>query len=166
MSQVLTFTAGEVALFNDRQVTINSTKGRWVQITDAFGKTQNVGRASLAPVPVEEVKSVEAPKTGYTGPMLALRDRTIAKAYVKAANGNPCCADELATACGPYKPVDIVEVLITALKLDHNPYGHLNIGQQSMNLRNKARGMIKRGEVTIAEIRVALEANEKIEATA
>lgn len=101
-------------------------------------------------------------KTKYTGPMLALRDRVAAKAYVTASNGNPCCADDLAAACGIHKPVDVVRGLIIALKLEGNPYLHLNIGQQSMNLRNKARGALKNGLLTMAEVLTALEQFEVV----
>ena len=95
-------------------------------------------------------------KTGYVGPMLALRRAVVN--YVKAPNGQPCCGDELARICGEYSRETVVVALIAVLGLDHNPYAHLNPGQQSMNLRNKARAALKGGALTIDQIRQALQA--------
>jgi hypothetical protein len=96
-------------------------------------------------------------KPVYTGPMLALRARAKAGAYVKMANGNPSCADALATALGGLTREQVVTVLIAAMGLGHNPYSHLNPGQQSMNLRNKARGQFKAGTLTLAQVEAAIE---------
>lgn len=91
----------------------------------------------------------------YTGPMLILRERSKSGAYVKAANGNPCCSDRLAVLCGAHHREIIVKALIRALKLDFNPYAHLNPGQQSMNLRNKTRAAIKNGLLRIEDVEAA-----------
>ena len=95
-------------------------------------------------------------KTGYTGPMLALRRAVVN--YVKAPNGQPCCGDDLAQVCGQYTREQVVTGLLVALALPSNPYAHLNPGQQSMNLRNKARAALKGGALTISQIRQALRA--------
>ena len=89
----------------------------------------------------------------YTGPMLALRDA--AKHYVTGKNGNPHNNDALAQALDGLSREEVVTTLIKAMKLESNPYLHLNPGQQSMNLRNKARGQIKNGFLTIEEIKAA-----------
>jgi hypothetical protein len=96
----------------------------------------------------------ETPKSGYVGPMLALR--TAVKKYVVAPNGQPCCGDDLAEICGAYPREAVVAGLVAALGLGSNPYLHLNPGQQSMNLRNKARTALKNGVVTADQIRSAL----------
>lgn len=96
----------------------------------------------------------ETPKSGYFGPMLALRKAVVK--YVKAENGQPCCGDELANLCGRYSREAVVSGLVVALALPTNPYAHLNPGQQSMNLRNKARAAIKNGHVQISTIEAAL----------
>ena len=95
-------------------------------------------------------------KQGYSGPMLALRRRLKAGAYQKAANGQPCCGDAIAILCGQYSREVIVKALVVALGLPGNPYAHLNPGQQSMNLRNKARAAVKNGTLEIAKIEAAL----------
>lgn len=92
----------------------------------------------------------------YTGPMLALRDA--AKHYVTGKNGNPHNNDALAQALDGLSREEVVTTLIKAMKLESNPYLHLNPGQQSMNLRNKARGQIKNGFLTIEEIKAAVAA--------
>ena len=98
----------------------------------------------------------DTPKSGYVGPMLALR--TAVKKYVVAPNGHPCCGDDLAEICGAYPREAVVSGLVAALGLGSNPYLHLNPGQQSMNLRNKARTALKNGVVTADQIRTALAA--------
>lgn len=90
----------------------------------------------------------------YDGPMLALR--VAAKSYITPPNGNQCCGDALAQACGNYSREVVVKALIRALGLEGNPYAHLNAGQQSMNLRNKARAKLTAGMLTMAEVETAL----------
>lgn len=77
--------------------------------------------------------------------------------YTKAPNGNPCNGDPLAVALGGLTREQVVTVLIAALKLPNNPYHALNPGQQSMNLRNKARHALKAGTLTQAEVVAAIE---------
>lgn len=100
--------------------------------------------------------TAEEKKGGYDGPMLALRRRLKAGAYSKAENGQPCCGDAIAVLCGRYSREVIVKALVAALGLPGNPYAHLNPGQQSMNLRNKARAAVKNGTLEIAKIEAAL----------
>ena len=94
---------------------------------------------------------------GYTGPMLALRDRAKQGAYTKAANGQLCCGDAVATLMGTLPPEGVIKACMIALDLPANPYTHLNVGQQSMNLRNKLRGALKRGEFGLGVVREAVE---------
>lgn len=108
----------------------------------------------------EEGRPLDLPKTGYTGPMLALRRAVVN--YVKAENGRPCCGDELATLCGRYSRETVVVGLIRAMGLPGNPYAHLNPGQQSMNLRNKARAALKNGLLEIAKVEAALVAANEV----
>jgi len=95
-------------------------------------------------------------KVRYAGPMLALR-RAVG-GYVKAQNGQPCCGDTLALLCGQHTREAVVAGLIAALKLDSNPYAHLNPGQQSMNLRNKARAALRDGFLQLADVATCLKA--------
>ena len=87
---------------------------------------------------------------GYCGPMIALK--TARLSYVKAANGIACNGDRLATLCGAHERKDTVAALILAMGLEGNPYKHLNPGQQSMNLRNKARHAIANGMLSFEAI--------------
>lgn len=89
-------------------------------------------------------------KQRYTGPMLALA--TARKAYVKAKNGIQCNGDPLALLCGEYPRETVIDALIAAMGLPANPYLHLNPGQQSMNLRNKARHQIREGFLKFEEV--------------
>lgn len=155
-------------------VTILSIAGRWVKLSDG----RNVSRAQAlemgllqAAQPVQEAPAApkaetpEAPDTpedtpdahGYTGPMLKLRERLKAGKYSKAANGQPCCGDLIATIFGTLKPEQTIAACVIALGCGHNPYTHLNIGQQSMNLRNRVRNAYKRGEFGFGVVREAVE---------
>jgi len=166
-----TATAPEVVVGNEIVIdgavrTIRSIKGRWVNLDDG----SNVSRAQATagreeyledravlgdelddPDQAEEQEVDQAEQatvdvTGYTGPMLALRERLQQGAYQKAPNGQPCCGDPIAIALGVLTPAQVIRACIIAMNLPGNPYVHLNIGQQSMNLRNKLRGCMKRGE--------------------
>lgn len=124
----------------------------------AYIAALRVDAAALGRDPEEYIAEqlADTPKTGYTGPMLALRRAVVN--YVKAPNGQPCCGDDLAQVCGQYTREQVVTGLLVALALPTNPYAHLNPGQQSMNLRNKARAALKGGQLTISQIREALQA--------
>ena len=117
-----------------------------VTVTDAWLAEQGV---SPDGTPLPEAKQ------RYNGPMLALAAARLT--YVQAPNGMPCCGDVVATLCGQYTREQIVAGLILALGLGYNPYLHLNAGQQSMNLRNKARYQVLTGLLSLATIHAALE---------
>lgn len=125
---------------------------------DAYLAALRVDAEALGRDPEEYIAEqlADTPRTGYIGPMLVLR--TAAKNYVKAANGQPCCGDDLAQVCGAYTREQTVTALLQVFGFGANPYGHLNPGQQSMNLRNKARTALKNGSVTLDQIRQALAA--------
>lgn len=112
-------------------------------------------------VPVEDVtkhvkQAPAIPTGGYQGPMLALRQRLKAGQYKKAANGQPSCGDEVAQILGALEPTEVIAACLIAMDIT-NPYLHLNIGQQSMNLRNKLRGKLKHGEFGMGVLREAAE---------
>jgi hypothetical protein len=98
-----------------------------------------------------------APILGYSGPMLALRERSKAGHYVKGTNGNPHCGDAVADALQVLTRERVVQVCIKLLNLEGNPYLHLNPGQQSMNLRNKLRHAVKNGFVSADAVRKTAE---------
>jgi pyruvate/2-oxoglutarate dehydrogenase complex dihydrolipoamide acyltransferase (E2) component len=116
----------------------------------ALGLTGDAAKAYVA----ESLDAVAIPKAGgYTGPMLVLR--SAAKRYAKGKNGNPMCGDAMALTLDGLPREQVVATLILAMKLESNPYRHLNPGQQSMNLRNKARGAVKNGFLQYSEILAA-----------
>lgn len=88
----------------------------------------------------------------YTGSMLALAERVKSGAYVKGSNGQLRTTDELAVALDGIGATDVVRIGLDLLKLEDNPYIKLNIGQQSMNLRNRMRGAIKKNTLKISDI--------------
>ena len=112
--------------------------------------------------PDDDTPADDDGKHHYEGPMLALVHARAT--YAKAPNGNQMCGDDMALICGNYSRDVVVAGLIRALydakvlTAHSNPYAHLNPGQQSMNLRNKARGAIKAGKIKTDAIKAALEA--------
>jgi len=84
--------------------------------------------------------------------MGALATKVKAGVYVKSLTGQLRSTDPLATALDAVPPTSVIGLAMAALELTENPYSHLNVGQQSMNLRNKLRGAIKAGKVTIEQI--------------
>lgn len=165
-------------------VNVIAVRGGWSTIRDAHGHEAKVRNSALqrsveafnaaaeqilarAPrakdQPAIEIPTMPKPQPlapldtpKYTGSMTVLRDAS--KAYQMGENGNPHCGDGLAAVLATLGAQDVIDVLLVALGLDANPYLHLNVGQQSMNLRNKARGAIKRGALTIATVVATLEA--------
>lgn len=119
-------------------------------------RTQSVTSLIITPNPEKSVKAPALPTTPYQGPMLALRDRLKSGAYKKAANGQPSCGDDVAGILGSLEPAEVIKACCIALDIT-NPYLHLNIGQQSMNLRNKLRGALKNEKFGMGVLREAVE---------
>jgi hypothetical protein len=87
---------------------------------------------------------------GPQGKMAALRDAK--KNYVKSATGLLRSNDDLAQALDAVTATNVVHMAMELLQLEQNPYTRLNVGQQSMNLRNRLRGALKKGLITIAQV--------------
>lgn len=96
----------------------------------------------------------------YIGSMLALADRVKEGAYVKGVTGQLRSNDELAQILDGVTPNGVIQTAKAVLALDMNPYSHLNVGQQSMNLRNKMRGALRNGVITLDAIRTYVGEND------
>ena len=173
MNTATTIAIGQMIVIDGEIVTIESIKGRWVKLSNDL----NISRADAvqgredyiedAETLGEELDSQEDDQTdeedeatGYQGSMIRLRERMAEGAYQKAVNGQPCCGDRVATLLGSLQPAQVIRACIVAMALPANPYSHLNVGQQSMNLRNKLRGCFKREEFGFG---VLVEAVEQIQ---
>lgn len=103
-------------------------------------------------------------KRTYFGPMLNLSDKVKAGAYKKGLNGQLRSDDDVAQvleACSAKNVVTLLRQVLTPIWPEAaNAYAHLNIGQQSMNLRNKLRGFLKADEpkITIESVKAARDA--------
>lgn len=124
---------------------------------DATGMSLEEAAESMGVNPETGAPVEPEGKRRYDGPMLALV--AARKAYTKAANGVLCNGSPLAMLCGQYSRPVVVAALVDALKLPGNPYLQLNPGQQSMNLRNKARHQISAGFLSMGEIEAHLKAH-------
>lgn len=89
----------------------------------------------------------------YVGSMTQLADRVKAGAYVKSLTGQLRSQDDLAVALDAVPAANVVILGLAVLGLAENPYTALNIGQQSMNLRNRMRGAIKKGTLTLEAVK-------------
>jgi colicin import membrane protein len=104
------------------------------------------------------IAELKASGKTYTGSMLALADRVKQGVYVKSATGQLRSTDALAVAMDEVPPENAVK-LGMALFEEPNKYAALNIGQQSMNYRNRMRGAIKAGKLTLETIVETIKAN-------
>lgn len=75
----------------------------------------------------------------------ALREKVQLGLYVKGKNGQLRTNDEIALALETVAVENMVPLLLETMGIAENPYPHLNQGQQSMNLRNRLRGAIRKG---------------------
>jgi len=122
--------------------------------------TQNVIAEDVSP------PEPKAPRERtYTGSMLALGDRVRAGTYVKGANGQLRASDDVALALESIPAKSMPSFLVGVLGLEANPYPHLNPGQQSMNLRNRLRGAIKAGTVTLDAVQARVAGFAEFETT-
>lgn len=101
----------------------------------------------------ERAAALKEAGKGYVGSMLSLADRVKQGVYVKGMNGQLRSSDELAVALEACPATNVIKLALEVLDLESNPYQNLNVGQQSMNLRNKLRGAIKAGKLTLDVIR-------------
>jgi hypothetical protein len=95
----------------------------------------------------------------YHGSMLALADRVKQGAYVKGATGQLRSTNELAQLLDAVPVTNVIQLAKIVLELPENPYTNLNSGQQSMNFRNRMRGAIKKGALTLDAVRQCIEEN-------
>lgn len=96
----------------------------------------------------------------YTGSMLALSQRVKDGVYIKSATGQLRSQNPLAEALDGVTPNGVIQTGMALLKLETNPYSQLNVGQQSMNLRNKMRGAIGKGVFSIEDVKAYVAAND------
>ncbi|CAB4168785.1 hypothetical protein UFOVP580_41 [uncultured Caudovirales phage] len=102
------------------------------------------------------IEALKAEGKNYTGSMLSLADRVKQGVYVKGTTGQLRSNDELAQALDAVTPTGVIQLAKHVLNLESNPYSHLNVGQQSMNLRNKMRGAITKKVLTIEAVKAAI----------
>jgi hypothetical protein len=112
-------------------------------------------------------------KRTYFGSMLTLADRVKANAYVKGVNGQLRSNDDIAIALEGCSPANVVKLCTEVLEAnDLLPaeakarYAELNVGQQSMNLRNRLRGALKHGKITMSLITQTRDAGNYADAEA
>lgn len=116
----------------------------------AAKQAENAARAA------ERVEGLAASGRNYIGSMTALADRVKQGLYVKSMTGQLRSDDDLARAFDAVPPENVVAI---AMKIfgEANKYVALNIGQQSMNYRNRLRGAITKGvEINGAKVTLDL----------
>lgn len=100
-----------------------------------------------------EARAAELVAAGrtYTGSMTVLADRVKQGLYVKSATGQLRSTDDLAVALDAVPAENVVKLGVMLFE-EVNKYANLNIGQQSMNYRNRMRGAIKKGTFTLERV--------------
>lgn len=100
-----------------------------------------------------EARAAELVAAGrtYTGSMTVLADRVKQGLYVKSATGQLRSTDDLAVALDAVPAENVVKLGVMLFE-EVNKYASLNIGQQSMNYRNRMRGAIKKGTFTLEHV--------------
>lgn len=116
----------------------------------AVAKAEAAEAKAQARADAKAEREARLAELGPQAKMVALREAK--KTYVKSATGVLRSTDELAQALDAVTATNVVPMALTLLKLDDNPYSRLNVGQQSMNLRNRLRGALKKGLITIAQV--------------
>jgi hypothetical protein len=104
----------------------------------------------------ERIAVLQADGKKYVGSMLVLADRVKSGAYVKGTTGQLRSNDELAIALDGVGPNGVIQLAKFVLGMEENPYTKLNIGQQSMNFRNRMRGALKKGTLTMDSVKEAI----------
>lgn len=109
--------------------------------------------AAAAKKAEREARAAELVAAGrtYTGSMIVLADRVKQGMYVKSATGQLRSTDDLAVALDAVPAENVVKLGVMLFE-EVNKYASLNIGQQSMNYRNRMRGAIKKGTFTLARV--------------
>jgi hypothetical protein len=143
--------AEKKAKADEKEAKLAAKKAEQAEKAEARAKSKAEREGRLA--------ALAAEGKSYTGSMLALADRVKQGVYVVGATGQLRSNDELAQALDGVSATDVVRIGMDVLKLEDNPYYKLNVGQQSMNLRNRMRGAIKKNTLTIAEIKAYIERN-------
>lgn len=117
----------------------------------AIKKAERDAKAAEAKA-VRDAKAAELVAAGhkYVGSMLALAERVKSGVYVKSTTGQLRSNDDIAIAFDAVPPQNVVK-LGTLLFGEANKYAALNIGQQSMNYRNRLRGAVRKGDVKFGE---------------
>lgn len=133
---------------------ITSSRQEWELTGQSESFVAYLAEQGIAPDGSTIDANAKVKKPRYDGPMLTLVSARVT--YVKGENGNPHSNDNLARVLQSLSREQICTLLIRVMKLESNPYAHLNPGQQSMNLRNKARAQIKAGLITLADIETAI----------
>jgi hypothetical protein len=104
----------------------------------------------------ERIAALQAEGRKYIGSMIALTDRVKTGVYIKGTTGQLRCTDELAEALDGVGPNGVVQLAKHLLNEETNKYAHLNVGQQSMNYRNRMRGAITKGALTLDAVKAAI----------
>jgi hypothetical protein len=116
----------------------------------ATAKAEATAAKAQARADAKAEREARMAELGPQSTMSALRDAK--KNYVKSATGLLRSNDDLAQALDAVTATNVIPMALALLQLEHNPYARLNVGQQSMNLRNRLRGALKKGLITIAQV--------------
>lgn len=125
--------------------------------TDADKEAKKAARIAAHADRAARIAALIGENRKYVGSMLALADRVKQGVYVKGSTGQLRSNDDLAQSLDIVPVDNVIKLGKILFDLEVNPYIHLNVGQQSMNFRNKMRGAIGKGTLTIERVREVIE---------
>jgi hypothetical protein len=117
-------------------------------------------RDAKAAAKAAELDALKESGRKYVGPMIALAAKVAEGKYTKSTMGQLNCGDELARLLDCVPGHNIVELGRIVLELEVNPYINLNPGQQSMSMRNRLRGALKKNVITVEQLQKVIAAEK------
>ena len=143
-----------------KKAAADAAKAEKAKATDA-AKAEKAKLAAERKAATEaRIAELKAAGKNYTGSMLALTDKVKSGLYVKSKTGQLRSTDDLAVALDGVEPTGVIALGLSVLALPENPYAKLNVGQQSMNLRNRMRGALKKGTLKLDAITAYVKTND------
>lgn len=171
---------GDVLFFGAQEVTVTKAEKGWVETVNADGLANKVRAKNLTKEQVvqEEIPPADSSEDTQDSDEEAkeklnmsgqLRKYRVEKGYVsrKCYSGKKSAdnGDEVADFLNGFTPLQVAQIAQKAINTaaqsdDECPdllekYGHLNPGQIRMNSGNRIRAAMKRGDVTLSDVKAA-----------
>lgn len=147
--QSATFAAGQSVNVNGKPATINSIRGRWVNVQFADGPTKNVGfkDVTAAPAAASGDRKNGVVKANYLSnyQRVKLEDGSVVR-----DNGDDAAQMVRGLDIGEIYSLLAKKLGITKKSIEEQ-YAHLNVGMQKMNCTNRLRKALRDADKEFAK---------------